>query len=138
LVFLDFLWAALPKTMPKTVPKTPPKTVPKMTPKVIFHQQKPLQNRAQNPACFFWAEGSFSGRQTTTFGQHFWAGSGQFWAGMVAFDPGQFMGAHKWIWEGSGTIRVALGRPGYLLESSEVALGEPWEELWGIQGARGV
>ena len=115
--------------------QNPAQKVPKT---VIFHQQQTLQNRAQNPADFFWAEGCFSGRQTTTFGQHFRAGSGQFWAVMVAFNPGQFMGAHKWIWEGSGTIRVALGRPGYLLESSEVALGGPWEELWGTQGARGA
>ena len=119
-------------------PQKVPKTVPKMTPKVIFHQQQPLQNRAQNHAYFFWAEVSFSGRQTTTFGQHFRAGSAQFWAMRVAVAPGQFLGAHKWIWEGSRTIRVALGRSGYLLESSEVALGGPWEELWGIQGARGV
>ena len=55
---------------------------------------------------------------------------------MVALDPGQFMGAHKWIWEGAGTIRVAPGRPGYLLESSEVDLGGPWEELWGIQDTK--
>ena len=115
-----------------------PKTVPKMTPKVICHQQQPLQNLAQNHAVYFWAEVFFSGRQTTTFGQHFRAGSRQFWAMRVAVDPGQFLGAHKWIWEGSRTIRVALGRSGCLLESSEVALGGPWEELWGIQGARGV
>jgi hypothetical protein len=56
----------------------------------------------------------------------------------VAVAPGQFLGAHKWIWEGSRTIWVALGRSGYLLESSEVALGGPWEELWGIQGTRAV
>jgi len=36
-----------------------PKTVPKMTPKVIFHQQQPLQNRAQNHAVFFGQKSPF-------------------------------------------------------------------------------